>query len=134
MEAGIDGADADGGSAQGAFKRAVDAAAESLEAFAGVGEGLAGIVTEDGGGEFGDAVLALAKLGCEGGFSAEAVVVETLGLAMEKRGDARLGAADGQWQSVEAERTQRAGRAATAGQGQLVDQVASTILDPSNGA
>ena len=60
------------------------------------GEGLAGIVAEDGGGEVGDVVLTLAKLGGEGGFRAEGEVVEALGLAVQKRGDAGLGAADGQ--------------------------------------
>ena len=96
VEAGVDGADADGGAAEGALEGAVDAGAEGLEAFAGFGEGLAGIVAEDGGGEVGDPVLALAELRGEGGFEAEGKVVEALGLAVQQRGDAGLGAADGQ--------------------------------------
>ena len=72
VEAGVERADADGGAAEGALEGAVDAGAEGLEVFAGLGEGLAGIVAEDGGGEGGDVILALAKLGGEGGFEAEA--------------------------------------------------------------
>ena len=53
-------------------------------------------MAEDGGGEVGDAVLALAELGGEGGFETEGEVVEALGLAVEQGGDTRLGAADGQ--------------------------------------
>ena len=65
VEAGVEGADADGGAAQRAVEGAVDTGAEGLKAFAGLGEGLAGIVAEDGGGEGGDLVLALAELGGE---------------------------------------------------------------------
>jgi hypothetical protein len=71
MEAGVKGADADGGATQISFERAVDSGTEGLEAFAGGGEGLAGIVAEDGCGEIGDLVLSLAELGGESGFQTE---------------------------------------------------------------
>ena len=67
-----------------------------MQAFAGFGEGLAGIVAEDSGGEVCDVVLALAELGGEGGLKTEGKIVEALGLAVEKRGHAGLGAADGE--------------------------------------
>ena len=95
MEAGVNGADADGGAAECALERAVDAGAEGLQTFAGQGEGLAGIVAEDGGGEVGDTILAFSELGGEGGFQTEGKVVESLGLAVEERGDSGFGAADG---------------------------------------
>ena len=52
-------------------------------------------MAEDGGGEVGDVGLAAGGTGGEGGFAAEAEVVEALGLAVEERGDAGLGATDG---------------------------------------
>ena len=96
MEAGVERAEADSGALQGALDGAIDASAECLQALAGLREGLAGIVAEDGGGEVGDAVLAVAELGGERGFEAKGEVVEALGLAVNERGDARFGAADGQ--------------------------------------
>ena len=66
-----------------------------MKAFAGFGEGLAGIVAEDGGGEIGNLILKLAELGGEGRLQPEGEVVDALGLAMQERGDAGLGAADG---------------------------------------
>ncbi len=74
----------------------VEVGAAGEEAFAGLGEGLAGIVAEDGGGEVGGVALALAKLAAEGGFCAKGQVVEALGLAVQQGGDAGFGAADGQ--------------------------------------
>jgi hypothetical protein len=63
VEARVDGANANGGATQGALKGAVDAGAEAAQAFAGCGEGLAGIVAKDSGGEAGDLILALAEMG-----------------------------------------------------------------------
>ncbi len=71
VEAGVEGADADGGALQGAFEGAVEAGAAGLEALAGLGEALAGIVAKESGGEIGEVGLMLAELGGEGGFKAK---------------------------------------------------------------
>jgi len=96
MEAGVEGAGADCGAAQGALDGAVKPGAAGLEAFAGVGEGVARVVVEDVGGEVGNLALALAELGGEGGFETECEVVEALGGAAQERGHARLGTVCGQ--------------------------------------
>ena len=75
MEAGVDCADADGCAAEGAVEGTIDAGGKGLEAFASLGEGLAGIVAKDGGGEVGDVGLLLPELNGEGGFAAETQVV-----------------------------------------------------------
>jgi hypothetical protein len=63
VEAGVNRADAGGGALQRVIEGAIDAGAKGLEALAGFGEGLAGIVAENCGGEVGYLVLALAELG-----------------------------------------------------------------------
>ena len=62
VEARAECADADGGTLQSAFEGAVEADAAGEQALAGLGKRLAGIVAEDGGGEIGEAGLAMAKL------------------------------------------------------------------------
>ena len=59
MEAGIECADANGGALEGALNGAVEAGAAGGEAFACVGEGLARVVLEDGGGKEGKMALAV---------------------------------------------------------------------------
>lgn len=90
METGIEGAEGCGGGLEEAFKRAVEAGAAGGETLPGLGEGLAGIMAENGGGEIGEVGLAEAELGGEDGFEAEGKFVEALDETMEKRGDARL--------------------------------------------
>jgi hypothetical protein len=62
----------------------VEVGAASHELFAGLGKGLARIVTEDGGAEVGGVTLALAELAADGSFRAENKVVEALGLAVNQ--------------------------------------------------
>lgn len=63
------------------------------EVLASVGNGLPGIMAEYRGTEVGDVSLAAANLCRERGLLAEGEVVETLGEAMEQRGNAGVGAA-----------------------------------------
>ena len=70
--------------------------AASQELFAGLGKGLARIVAKNSGEKVGGVTLALTELAADGSFRAKDKVVEALGLAVQKRGEARLGAADGQ--------------------------------------
>jgi len=96
VEAGVERAEADSGALQSTFEGAMEAGAVSLESFAGLGQGLAGIVAEDGRGEGGDVILLAAQMCGEGSFLSEDKVVEALGLAMNQCRDARFGSADRQ--------------------------------------
>jgi hypothetical protein len=73
VQARVEGADGDGGTLQRAFEGAVDAVRQACQAFAGLGQGLARIVAQDGGGQLGDVALRkLAELAGERCFHAEA--------------------------------------------------------------
>ena len=70
---------------------------QACEVFAGMGQALARIVAENGGGKLGDFALTLRRRWrCHRGLQAECEVVEALGQPVQQRGHARLGAAHGQ--------------------------------------
>jgi hypothetical protein len=50
VEAGVEGGEGGDGGVEAVFERAMEVVAAGLEALAGLGERLAGIVAEDGGG------------------------------------------------------------------------------------
>ena len=96
MEAGVKGAGANNCALQSAFDGTLNARAIPLKAFAGLSKGLARVMTQDRGGEGGDAILLSAQLCGQRGLLAEDKVVETLSLAMNQGGDTCFGAADGE--------------------------------------
>ena len=90
-----------------------------------MGDGLAWIMVEDGGGESGDMALMLPELCCQRGFETERQIVKPLGRAVQQRGDARLRTGDGQTREPLARLQKlKAGRAV-----QAVNQVCDTLRD-----
>ena len=85
MEACIECAEADGGALQCALDGSLHTGAAGLKPFARMGDGLAWIVVEDGGGERGDLKLSLTSHCRERVFKAQAQIVESLGGAVQKR-------------------------------------------------
>jgi hypothetical protein len=93
MQPRVEGAEASTGAVKRSFKRAVEACSASGKNFAGLGKPLSRIVAQDGGCQFRNLALMLAKLATDCRFHAEAEVIQALLQLMQQRTDAPLGTA-----------------------------------------
>lgn len=83
-----------------ALGSAVQVVPACLQAFAGLGECLAGVVAQYGCAEGCNSILPATKLPGDGVLQAAGELVQALGAAMEQGGDASFGAADGQMREM----------------------------------